>query len=196
MTNIILASKSPRRTEIMKRYCPELKIIIPEIEENMHGGDRPETTVMRLAFEKAVKVLEVCSGDKQNEIIVAADTVVYIDGEIIGKPKNRDEGRSMLTRLSSRVHQVYTGLCLIGVKSLVKVSDYEMTEVEFNKLTQDEIERYLDTGEYADKAGAYGIQGYGELFVKSIRGCYNNVKGLPVARLNALLKQHFSTSLM
>ena len=192
MTNIILASKSPRRAEIMRRYCPDLKIVVSELEENIFSGEGPETAVMRLAFEKATEVLTMCDEDG---IIVAADTVVYTD-EVLGKPRDRAEGRSMLERLSGRVHRVYTGLCLVGVKSSVKVSDYEMTEVEFYKLKDDEIEKYLNTEEYADKAGAYGIQGYGELFVKSIRGCYNNVKGLPVAKLNMLLKEHFSVSLM
>ena len=128
-------------------------------------------------------------------IIISADTVVYLD-KIMGKPKDYNEGFEMLKSLSGKAHSVFTGICIIDRDSKKKVVDYEETIVEFNELTDDLIKRYLNTGEFADKAGAYAIQGYGELFVKAIHGSYNNVKGLPLNKLNNLLTKHFSLNLL
>src|SRR5690606_28176532 len=116
---------------------------------------------------------------------IAADTIVYLNG-IMGKPKNIDEAFHMLKSLSGKTHSVFTGICIIDTETNKKVVDYEKTIVEFNELSDEFIEKYLQTGEYTDKAGAYGIQGYGELLVKRIEGCYNNVKGLPITKLNNL----------
>ncbi len=192
MRNIILASKSPRRIEMLEKYVKNLKIFSPDMEESVNENDLPETTVMRLAFEKAVKVAETCD---EKGIIIAADTVVYLD-TIMGKPKDYDKGFEMLKLLSGKTHKVFTGICIIDNENNRKVVDYEETLVEFNKLSDDFIKRYLDTDEYGDKAGAYGIQGYGELLVKGIHGCYNNVKGMPLSKLNKLLTEHFSHNLL
>ena len=102
----------------------------------------------------------------------------------------------MLSLLSGKTHYVFTGICIIDTESSKKIVDYEKTQVVFNELTEGLIKRYLKTYEYLDKAGAYGIQGYGELLVKEIHGCYNNVKGLPIAKLNNLLSKHFSYDLL
>ncbi|MDI9495769.1 MAG: Maf family protein [Bacillota bacterium] len=191
MKKIILASSSPRRIEILKKYA-DITIYKPETEERVNSFDYPQTTVMKSAFEKAFNILTKCEEDA---LIIAADTVVYLD-KIMGKPKDEKEAYEMLSFLSGKTHCVFTGICIMDTESLKKVVDYEKTSVVFNELTGDFIERYLKTREYADKAGAYGIQGYGELLVKEIHGCYNNVKGLPVAKLNSLLTKHFSVSLL
>jgi len=191
MKKIILASSSPRRIEILKKYT-DITICKPETEETVNSFDYPQTTVMKSAFEKASSILSKCEEDA---LIIAADTLVYLD-KIMGKPKSEEEAFQMLSYLSGKTHAVFTGICIIDRGSLKKVVDYEETSVVFYDLSKDFIERYLKTREFVDKAGAYGIQGYGELLIKEIHGCYNNVKGLPVAKLNSLLTNHFSVSLL
>ncbi|WP_312699518.1 Maf family protein [Sedimentibacter sp.] len=192
MKNIILASKSPRRIEMLERYCKDLKIFSPDTSEVINENDSPQTTVMKLAFEKCFDAYKYCD-DKG--IIIAADTIVYLN-KIMGKPENEEDAYNMLKSLSGNTHSVYTGICIIDNENLIKAADYEKTSVEFNELSDDLIKSYLKTGEYADKAGGYGIQGYGELLVKRIDGCYNNVKGLPLTKLNNLLTKHFSHKLL
>ncbi len=192
MKSIILASKSPRRIEMLKRYVNDIIIYSPDIEEKVNSFDFPQTTVMKVAFEKALKVY---SGCRDKGLIIAADTIVYLD-KIMGKPKNEDEVYEMLGFLSGKTHYVFTGICIIDTETSKKIVDYEKTEVVFNAYTRDFVKRYLRTNEYFDKAGAYGIQGYGELLVKEIHGCYNNVKGLPLTKLNTLLTKHFSHNLL
>jgi len=192
MKKIILASKSPRRIEMLSKYCEDIKIYAPEILEKVNLNDKPQTTVMKIAFEKANAVLKSCN---EHGIIISADTVVYLD-KVMGKPNSLEEGFKMLKNLSRKKHTVYTGICIIDTLSNKKVVDYEKTEVEFNELSDNDINMYLSLGEYIDKAGSYGIQGYGELLVKKIDGCYNNVKGLPLGKLNYLLKRHFSLELL
>lgn len=192
MKNIILASKSPRRIEMLGKYIKNIIIYSPDTEEKVNENDKPQTTVMKLALEKALTVLESC---QEKGLIIAADTVVYLD-KIMGKPKDYNEAFEMLKSLSGKTHSVFTGVCIIDNTTGKKVVDYEETMVKFNNLSDDFIKKYLDTGEYTDKAGAYGIQGYGELLVKGINGCYNNVKGLPLTKLNNLLTKHFSENLL
>lgn len=192
MKKIILASKSPRRIEMLSRYCEDIKIYIPEIDELVNENDMPQTTVMKIAFEKANAVLKIC--DKQG-LIISADTIVYLE-KTMGKPCDLNEAYDMINSLSGKSHKVFTGVCICDTVTNKKIVDYEVTEVVFNDLNHDDINSYLNTGEYKDKAGSYGIQGYGELLVKKINGCYNNVKGLPLNKLNYLLKKHFSSSLL
>jgi len=191
MKKIVLASNSPRRIEMMKKYV-DIITYTPDIEEKVNSFDYPQTTVMKVAFEKA---LNVYLKYKENALIIAADTIVYLD-EIMGKPNDETEAYKMLSLLSGKTHYVFTGICIIDTESSKKIVDYEKTQVVFNELTEGLIKRYLKTYEYLDKAGAYGIQGYGELLVKEIHGCYNNVKGLPIAKLNNLLSKHFSYDLL
>lgn len=191
MKKIVLASNSPRRIEMMKKYV-DIITYTPDIEEKVNSFDYPQTTVMKVAFEKA---LNVYLKYKENALIIAADTIVYLD-EIMGKPNDETEAYRMLSLLSGKTHYVFTGICIIDTESSKKIVDYEKTQVVFNELTEGLIKRYLKTYEYLDKAGAYGIQGYGELLVKEIHGCYNNVKGLPIAKLNNLLSKHFSYDLL
>jgi len=191
MKKIILASSSPRRIEMLKRYV-DITTSAPSTEEKVNSFEHPQTTVMKVAFEKA---LNTYLKHEENALIIAADTIVYQD-KIMGKPKNEKEAYEMLNLLSGKAHCVYTGICIIDAENSKKVVDYEKTTVVFNELTKELIERYLKTNEYQDKAGAYGIQGYGELLVKEIHGCYNNVKGLPLTKLNNLLTKHFSINLL
>ncbi len=191
MKKIILASKSPRRIEMLGKYI-DITICEPTTEEKINSFDYPETSVMKVAFEKALSIYLKCEEDA---LIIAADTIVYSD-KIMGKPKNKPEAYEMLKFLSGKTHFVFTGICIMDCTTSKKVVDYEKTIVVFNDLTHDFIERYLKTYEYIDKAGAYGIQGYGELLVKEIHGCYNNVKGLPITKLNYLLTKHFSQNLL
>jgi septum formation protein len=192
MGKLILASRSPRRIEMLKRYFNDIKIIEPKTEEVINDYDKPQTAVMKVAFEKADWVKKY-SGE--SGIIIAADTIVYF-GSILGKPKDYAEGFETLRLLSGKTHKVFTGLCIIDAESGKKIIDYEETSVTFKELNDGFIKRYLDTGEYKDKAGSYGIQGYGELLVEKIEGCYNNVKGLPLTKLNNLLEKHFSIVLL
>lgn len=192
MKNIILASKSPRRIEMLSKYLENIIVYSPDTDERVNDLDLPEITVMKIAFEKAWKAS--CDFEIKG-IIIAADTVVFLD-KIMGKPKDYEEAFSMLKSLSGKTHSVYTGICIIDSENGTKVVDYEKTFVEFNHLTDDFIRRYLETGEHLDKAGAYGIQGFGELMVKKIDGCYNNVKGLPLTKLNTILTKHFSLKLL
>ncbi len=192
MKKIILASQSPRRIEMLRRYLKDLIIYTPDIKETVNNFDLPQTTVMKIALKKALKINDSC---EEKGIIIAADTVVYMD-KIMGKPKDYTEGFEMLKSLSGKLHKVYTGICIIDNEENRKVVDYEETIVEFYDLSDSFIKKYLDTQEYKDKAGAYGIQGYGELLVKGINGCYNNVKGLPLTKLNNLLTKHFNHNLL
>lgn len=192
MKKIILASKSPRRIEMLKRYVNDIIIYSPDTNETVNSFEKPGTSVMKIAFEKALKAY---SDFSEKGLIIAADTIVYLD-KIMGKPKNEQEAFDMLKALSGKTHHVFTGICIIDTLEHKKIVDYENTCVVFNELSDDFIKRYLRTNEYIDKAGAYGIQGYGELLVKEIHGCYNNVKGLPIAKLNNLLTKHFSQNLL
>jgi len=192
MKNIILASNSPRRIEMLSKYFKNIKVCPSDIFENINELDLPQTTVMKIAFEKAIKAYVTC---EDKGLIIAADTVVFLD-KIMGKPTDFQDGFSMLKFLSGKTHSVFTGICLIDSETGKKIVDYEETFVEFNELDDDFINKYLNTEEYIDKAGAYGIQGYGELLVKKINGCYNNVKGLPITKLNELMTKHFSQKLL
>lgn len=174
---LILASGSPRRKELLSLITPDFEIRVSAAEEKVDPSLSPDETVCSLAAQKAAAVEPSLS---DGDVLIAADTVVYIDGGILGKPHSREEAFSMLAALSGRKHTVYTGVCISDGKK--RVSFAERTEVEFFALTAGEINAYIDTGEPFDKAGAYGIQGRGALLVKGIEGDYYNVMGFPVAR--------------
>ena len=179
---MILASQSPRRIELMQEagYAP--RVIPAAIDETPLPGEQPADLVARLSSSKAHAVAAAHAAP--DEIVVAADTVVVLDGEALGKPADADEARSMLARLSGRTHQVMTGVCLLvgGEGSPEPVSFVETTDVTFYALSQQEIDTYVAGGEPMDKAGAYGIQGTGgRLLVRGIAGDFYNVVGLPIA---------------
>ena len=191
MDKILLASKSPRRIEILGKYR-ELEIVPAQIEEVCYTRMRPEEFVMALSLKKA---LYIALEEEKRGLIIAADTIVYKD-DILEKPSDRDDAFRMLKTLSGKVHYVYTGFSIIDEEIPLRIIDYDVTEVEFYELSDEMINSYLDTGEYADKAGGYGIQGFGELLVKSIKGSYSNVVGLPVSKINEILIKYFNSNLL
>lgn len=191
MCKFILASKSPRRKEILKNIGVSFKVSVSDADENIDKNIEPSLYVQELAMIKAAAV------EKENaQYVISADTVVYFDGKIMGKPHTEDDARAMLKALSGNTHSVYTGICVCECKTGISATDYEKTDVTFGKLTNDEIEKYIKSGEPFDKAGGYGIQGKGALLVEKISGDYFNVVGLPAAKLNKLLKQEFNTELI
>ena len=181
---IILASKSPRRQEILTNLGYDFEVITAETDESSEISE-PSKLVMELANRKAYAVADLCCDN--NSVIIACDTVVATENEILGKPKNKQDARRMLSELSGNIHSVYSGLCLIkGDKVL---TDYCKTDVYFDKLTEKDIDWYISQNEWSDKAGGYGIQGKASVFIRKIDGDYFNVVGLPVNLLYKMLKE-------
>lgn len=180
---IVLASASPRRKELLKLIVDNFCIAPSDIDETVEENIETEKYPEYLARKKAEYVFE---NGHQGDTVIGCDTGVFIDGKMLGKPKNKDDAKQMLSKLSGRVHRVITGCCVI--KNDRAVSFSQTTEVEFYILTPNEIDEYTATGEPLDKAGSYGIQGRGALLVKGINGDYFNVVGLPVAALNRVMK--------
>ena len=183
----ILASASPRRQELLTKIVDNFDVIVSNFDEDSvkFNGD-VEDYVKTLAEGKGK---DVASQAKKDSIIIAADTVVVIDGKILGKPKNADDAYNMLKLLSNKIHRVYSGIAVINTANDVKKNEAIFTEVKFSELTHEEIINYINSKEPLDKAGAYGIQGLGALFVEKINGCYYNVVGLPLNRLNKIIKE-------
>lgn len=179
---IVLASASPRRAEILSSAgVPFVREIPAHIDETPAAGEAPRDYVTRLAREKA-EAIPAGAG----RLVLGADTAVVIDGEILGKPADRDDAARMLRRLSGRAHDVITGICLMGRDGAV--IDAATTRVWFCSLSDQEIEVYVASGEPMDKAGGYGIQGLASKFVTRIDGCYFNVMGLPVSLVYSYLR--------
>jgi septum formation protein len=184
---LILASQSPRRREILEKYSIELEICKSESEEVIRTDEKPEQIAMGLAFQKAYEV----ANKYEEDIVLGADTIVVLNEEVLGKPKNYEDAKLMLNKLSGKKHSVITGFCLINLSTGKKHVDYVETEVYFKDLTDAKIQRYLETKEYADKAGSYGIQGLGELLVERINGSYSNVVGLPIEKIAEVLEKFY-----
>ena len=176
---LVLASRSPRRHEILLRAGIPHSVVPSHIDEGKgaSGGD-PAAEVAAWARRKAEAVAPVCAGRP----VLGADTLVSLDGRMLGKPESREEAREMLSSLSGRTHTVFGGVCVIWPERGVDLELVEETDVLFRDLEPAEIEAYIDTGEPMDKAGAYGIQDYGSLLVRRVEGCYFNVMGLPLSR--------------
>lgn len=187
MKNIILASASPRRRELLDMVGIPFSVCPSQGEEQIRGSS-PKEVVEELSEQKAREVFLKTSGEV---LVIGADTVVAAEGNILGKPKNRKEAIQMLKKLQGASHEVYTGVTMLSrdENGEQQKTFHVMTAVEFYPMSEEEIESYVDTEEPMDKAGAYGIQGKAGIFVKEIRGDYNNVVGLPVARLYQELKQ-------
>lgn len=179
---IILASQSPRRKELMGKLNIPFVIRVADVDEAMDPQKPPEIEVARVSGLKA----EAVPHDPE-DIVIAADTVVVCDGKVLGKPKDDADAIAMLKRLSGREHQVMTGMTVR--RGDRKITHTEITDVHFRPLSQKDIDDYIRTGEHKDKAGAYGIQGGAAVFVDRIFGDYFNVVGLPVCRLQSLLHQ-------
>lgn len=192
MSDIILASGSPRRKEILEKLGLDIEVIKPEIEEIIWEGDKPSQLVMGLSFQKALNVAK----KREDKIVLAADTIVVLEEEILGKPRDSRDAFDMLSNLSGKTHRVLTGYSIVNLEKNIKLVNYSETKVEFKMLSEDFIKSYIGTGEPMDKAGAYGIQGYGQLLVEGIVGSYSNVVGLPVEKISTDLDENFNIKII
>jgi len=181
---IILASASPRRQELLKQVGCDFKVIISDIIEDNKQDLQAEDLAMLQARDKAI---DVASKASFCDVVIGADTIVVLDGQVYGKPLDINDARQILTKLSGRQHQVITGIAVARGGEIW--TDYVVTSVTMGHLTGQQIENYLTTGEPMGKAGAYAIQGIGALLVKEIKGCYSNVVGLPLNKLSDVLRK-------
>ena len=181
---IILASNSKRRKELLKKINLKFKVVVSNFNEDsiLENHRNPEKYCLELAFKKAGTV----SKQLKNDLIIGADTIVYHKNKIIGKPKSRIDAFNYLSTLSNSTHSVYTGVSILNTKLNLKKSLIDETKVTFNKLNNSEINYYIDNHDPYDKAGAYGIQGWSSVFVKKIDGCFYNVVGLPLPKFYKL----------
>lgn len=182
---MILASRSPRRQELLRVISEDFRIVPAVGEEVIPDGASPMDAVLMLSRQKAEEIYS----QYREELIISADTVVAIDNMILGKPRDEEQAFEMLKTLSGRLHTVFTGVCVIFPDGYSE-NFAERTDVEFYPLSDKEIEDYIATGEPMDKAGAYGIQEKGALLVKRISGDFYNVMGLPISRLARVLREH------
>ncbi len=177
---LILASQSPRRRELLGLFHLPFTVRIADIDETMHENKAPYDEVARVSREKALAVSR-----EEQDVVIAADTIVVCNGKVLGKPKSTAEAIQMLSLLSGRDHQVMTGMTVVKGKTVQSCT--EVTDIHFRPLSEKEIAAYVATGEPMDKAGAYGIQGGAALFAEKMVGDYYNVMGLPVCRLRQML---------
>lgn len=192
----VLASKSPRRSEILQNLGIRFAVVTAETDETSALAD-PERLVEELSRRKGEAVLALLRERGElspDTVVLASDTVVALEGEILGKPRDRADAERMLRALSGRRHKVISGVCLLS-ETGAGVS-HEVTEVEFDEIPEASLARYLDSAEPYDKAGAYAIQGMASAWIKGIHGCYFNVVGLPVHRLNLLHREIFGENLL
>lgn len=193
MKEIILASSSPRRKEILERFGITPTIIKPNIEEKIGREDKAFQIAMGLSFEKAFSISEEI---EEGKIVIACDTIVVFEDEILGKPKDKKDAFKMLQKLNGKEHRVITGIGIIESGTNNKIIDYEETLVEFKTSSDEKIKRYINTLEPMDKAGAYGIQGFGQLLVRKIEGSYLNVVGFPMEKVEDILKEYFQIRIL
>ncbi len=180
---VVLASSSPRRKELFAHFGVPFTVKVPDVDESLLPGEEPSDHVGRLAVEKARAVAEGIS----RGLVIAADTIVVINGEIIGKPEGREEARRMLGRIAGRTHHVYSGVVVTDAASGETRAAVVRSRVTMTPMEETEIERYVDTGEPLDKAGSYAVQGKGGRYVTEIEGSFTNVVGLPLKELQRLL---------
>jgi septum formation protein len=182
---LVLASASPRRRELLAELGMAFEVVPSNVPEVPRPGESAQRFAARVAREKAVDVARRRPGC----FVLAADTLVSVDGCILGKPTDRQDARRMLRLLSGRTHQVLTAVALVDPAGEVEEAQVQ-SEVEFRRLEADDLERYLDTGEAFDKAGAYAVQGLARAFVQRVRGSFSNVVGLPKEEVSELLHRH------
>ncbi|RMF64011.1 MAG: septum formation inhibitor Maf [Calditrichaeota bacterium] len=182
---LILASASPRRADLLKLVGLSFDVVESDLDENEETYTVPEVHVLELSQKKARKVAE----DIKDGLVVGADTIVVLDGQILGKPRDAEEAKDMLRLLSGKIHTVYTGFSVVDKPSGEAVSEYERTRVTFRELTDAEIADYVASDQPLDKAGAYGIQDRSALFVERIDGCFYNVMGFPLTRFYCTLQK-------
>lgn len=185
MPDLILASASPRRCELLKQLGLKFTVRVSDLEEKVDPALAPGPLVESLARSKARNVAAAV----RQGIVIGADTVVVHEDIVLGKPADSEEAATMLRRLSGKTHRVLTGVVVLDAESGRELAGHEVTRVRFRDLSEREITSYIACGEPADKAGAYAIQGLGAIFVLGIEGCYFNVVGLPLTRLAGMLGQ-------
>ncbi|MGL5646602.1 MAG: Maf-like protein [Clostridium sp.] len=185
--DFILASASVRRKELLKRIVENFTVVESHFDESsVKYSNSPKSYVEELAIKKGEAILDNVNEDT---IIISADTVVSINNKILEKPKDEEDAYKMLKKLSGKVHEVYSGVSIYNTKTKERITESLKTEVRFSNLTDQEIWDYIKSGEPLDKAGAYGIQGLGGVFVEEIKGCYYNVVGLPLNKVAKILKE-------
>ncbi len=194
MRKIVLASKSPRRRELLENIGLKFSVIVTDTDEEQVSKDlEPGLYVRELSFLKATSAARFADKDS---FVIGADTVVVFEGEILGKPKDKEDAANMLRKLSGKVHSVYTGITVTDTNDMHSVSEYEKTDVSFRELSDREINHYINNFNVLDKAGAYGIQEFASTFVNSVRGDYFNIVGLPVCRLCTLVSKEYGEELV
>lgn len=192
--DIILASASPRRKELLSQIGIDFDVIISDVDENVNYV-KPYRIVEELSKRKAGAVVDSLEDTEKEVLVIGADTLVSCDGQVMGKPKNSKEAVKMLKLLQGRVHEVYTGVSVVYRQSnemggeITQKTFHECTKVHFYPMTDDEIKTYVATGESMDKAGAYAVQGLCAKYISGVNGDYNNVVGLPVGRLYQEIKE-------
>jgi septum formation protein len=184
-TKIILASASPRRAELLRALGVDFELAPSQVQERPHPDEAPPDYIIRIARAKVIAVARKL----ESGLVIGADTIVVLDGQLLGKPEDEEDAKRMLRSLSGRWHAVMTGVALYDASSRREVADYEKTLVRFAQLTEKEIEWYVRSQEPMDKAGAYGIQALGGLFVEEIAGNYYNVVGLPLPLIYRLSRR-------
>lgn len=186
---IVLASGSPRRRELLSHLKVDFRVRTSEVSEEVEEVLHPNEVVEILSLRKAQKVAEL----EQNAWVIGADTIVVLDGKILGKPQTQADAFSMLRRLQGNQHEVYSGISVVEVREGLlqrTITSYAKTNVWMKTLSEERIRWYIETGEPMDKAGSYGIQGYGASFIEKIDGCYFNVVGMSLSLLTNLLEEY------
>jgi septum formation protein len=189
---IILASASPRRKDLLKSIGLKFETIPSNIDENIEGQVFSCKLIEKLSYEKANDIAKQIN---YPAIVIGSDTVVVINGEILGKPADEEDAKRMLLLLSGNTHEVISAITIIDTETLKILSSSVISKVEFRKMQETEIENYIKTGEPFDKAGSYAIQGIASIFVKSIKGCYNNIVGISTFKLSEMLEE-FGVSIL
>jgi septum formation protein len=183
--SLILASQSPRRKTLLRQIGLRFTVRPSAVPENLLDHETPGHNAKRIALSKAMKIAKL----SRRGIVIGADTIVVLHGQILGKPRSHREARRMLRMLSGKMHTVYTGFALVDVETHNRIVDIEKTKVWFRKISDEEIEDYVASGSPMDKAGAYGIQDdYGAVFVERVEGCFYNVVGFPLTRFYMALQ--------
>ena len=183
---IILASASPRRKELLSSMGLEFEVIPSNVEENIEQENFSTALIEKLAYEKARNVADKL---KVPSLVIGSDTVVVINKHILGKPKDKKDAFNMLKILSGKTHKVISAIAVIDTETGKTLKDFVSSDVNFKTLSDEEINAYIATREPMDKAGAYAIQGYAGMFVKSINGCYSNIVGISTYKLAEMLKE-------
>ncbi|MDB5053463.1 MAG: Maf-like protein [Bacilli bacterium] len=188
MRTLILASSSPRRQELIRTLQMPVSIRVSHADETVPLGMAPSEIVETLSLRKALAVIEG-SSDLSDGIVIGSDTIVVCEGQVLNKPIDAEDAMRMLTLLQGRSHQVFSGIACVDLMSGKQMVCHRITKVTMRKLSLQQINRYIASGEPSDKAGAYAIQGLGATIIESIQGCYFNVVGLPLSLLSEMLSE-------